>query len=253
MSMKEQLLKGLDPVEFVERDLGLKPFSWQKKFLRSPRKKAILNCSRQAGKSTITACLALWRSLFWPRSRILILAPCQRQSELLLEKIEDLVLNLPSGAIGLKATKESLEFPNGSKIIALPSDDNKVRGFSAVDMIIIDEAARVSYHLYHAVCPMLAVSDGWLILLSTPKGKRGFFYEEWVSDDDTWERVMVPATECPKIPSAFLEYQRENRPEHVFNQEYMCVFSHSDDQYFTDDEIADAISDTCLPLFETSM
>ena len=55
-----------------------------------------------------------------------------------------------------------------------------------------------------AVRPMLAVSQGRLIALSTPAGKRGWFYEAWIGGD-SWHRVKVAATDCPRISQAFLD------------------------------------------------
>ena len=46
-------------------------------------------------------------------------------------------------------------------------------------MLVIDEASRVSDEMYEALRPMLAVGDGDLWMLSTPRGKSGFFYETW--------------------------------------------------------------------------
>ena len=83
----------------------------------------------------------------------------------------------------------SLAFPNGSRIVGLPGNEATVRGFSAVALMLVDEASRVSDDLYRAIRPMLAVSDGTLWLMSTPFGKRGFFYEAWANGGDTWERV----------------------------------------------------------------
>ena len=57
---------------------------------------------------------------------------------------------------------------------------------------------------------MLAVSRGKLWLLSTPHGKRGFFYEMWKAGGRGWMRIRVPATECPRISQRFLA---EERPE----------------------------------------
>ncbi len=73
----------------------------------------------------------------------------------------------------------TLRLENGSRIVSLPGTEGTVRGFSGVALLIVDEASRVDDALYHAVRPMLAVSHGKLVLLSTPWGKRGFFYREW--------------------------------------------------------------------------
>jgi hypothetical protein len=80
---------------------------------------------------------------------------------------------------------------------------------------------------------MLAVSNGSLWLMSTPNGKRGFFWEEWSKGGPQWKRVMVPATECPRISKEFLERERARAwREEWFRQEYMCEFLDSDDGVF---------------------
>jgi hypothetical protein len=38
--------------------------------------------------------------------------------------------------------------------------EDTIRGFSAVSMLVIDEASRVSDEMYEALRPMLAVGDG---------------------------------------------------------------------------------------------
>ena len=82
-----------------------------------------------------------------------------------------------------------------SRVVGLPGNEATVRGFSAVSLLLIDEASRVPDELYHALRPMLAVSDGGLWLMRTPHGKAGFFYEEWERGGPGWERVR--ATGCP--------------------------------------------------------
>ena len=72
----------------------------------------------------------------------------------------------------------SLLFPNGSRIVGLPGTEGTVRGFSAVSLMLIDEASRVDDAMYKALRPMLAVGGGDLWLMSTPCGKRGFFYDD---------------------------------------------------------------------------
>jgi hypothetical protein len=73
----------------------------------------------------------------------------------------------------------SLAFPNGSRIVGLPGTraNGGVRGFSAVSLLMIDKAARIEESMYKALRPMLAVGDGALWIMSTPFGKRGFFYD----------------------------------------------------------------------------
>ena len=99
-----------------------------------------------------------------------------------------------------------------------------MRGFARVHMLVIDEAARVPDDLYRTVRPMLAVSHGRLICLSTPHGRRGFFYEAWMTGGDTWTRIQAPATEIPRITPEFLAEERRELGDSYFRQEYECSF-----------------------------
>jgi len=81
-----------------------------------------------------------------------------------------------------------------------------------------------------------------LVVLSTPYGKRGFFYEEWTEGEE-WERYEVPAPKCPRITQDFLEGERRTTPELWFRQEYFCEFRETEDQLFTFEMIERARDD----------
>ena len=124
-----------------------------------------------------------------------------------------------------------------------------IRGFSAVDLVIEDEAARVSDETYLAIRPMLVVSGDRLILMSTPFGKRGHFFDAWANGGDAWERTEITAGQCPRISDHFLEQERTALGEWRFRQEYFCKFVEGDDQVFLHDAIARAITNQVSPLF----
>src|SRR5204863_2959824 len=130
----------------------------------------------------------------------------------------------------------------GSRILALPGKEASIRGFSAVRLLAIDEAARVPDDLYRAVRPMLAVSGGSLLALSTPFGTRGWWYEAW-EHGEGWQRVKVPATECPRIAPAFLAEEAATLGEWWFSQEYLCEFRDAQDAVFRQQDIAAAFRD----------
>src|SRR5205085_442392 len=83
-------------------------------------------------------------------------------------------------------------------------DPDPWRGYSAPKLIIKDEAAYVSDAMQAALDPMLAVSKGRLIEMSSPNGKRGHFYENWQHGVDL-ERIRIIGRECPRIGPEFLE------------------------------------------------
>src|SRR5215213_10060129 len=174
--LADDLTLALDRVTFA-RALGLEPDPWQEDLLRSTANRTLLNCCRQSGKSTMTGLIALHRALYYPGSLILCLAPALRQSQELFGKVLGFYRDLGRPVSPQGERKLSLELQNGSRIVTLPGTEKTIRGFSGTSVLVLDEAARVEDELYFAVRPMLAVSGGALMMLSTPHGKRGVFYE----------------------------------------------------------------------------
>src|SRR5262249_43928004 len=162
----------------------------QARLLRRSSQRMLLRCCRQAGKSTTGAALALRTALLQPRSLTLLLSPTQRQSGELFRKVCHQYRALGKPVPSVRRTALSLELENGSRVVALPGDEEGVRCFSGVALVVLDEAARVRDELYATVRPMLSTSRGALVCLSTPFGKRGWFFDAWRSDVP-WERVLV--------------------------------------------------------------
>jgi hypothetical protein len=96
---------------------------------------------------------------------------------------------------------------------------------------------------------MLAVSGGRIICLSTPFGKRGFFFHEW-TEGEAWERVRITAEQCPRIPAAFLAEEKQALPESWFRQEYYCEFADAESSVFSYSDVMGAMSASVKPLFE---
>jgi len=180
---------ALDPSGILEAQ-GLTPDTWQRDLLASTSNQILLNCSRQSGKSAVVAAKALHAAIFKPGSLTLLLSPTQRQSGELFRKVLDgyRALGRPIETVG--ETQLKMELTNGSRIICLPGREETIRSFSNVTLLIIDEAARVPEDLYKSVRPMLAVSKGQLIELSTPFGQRGWFFQAWTNPIG-WECVKA--------------------------------------------------------------
>lgn len=241
MSMASDLAIACDPVRLAER-AGLSPDPWQRDVLHSSASRLLLNCSRQSGKSTITSVLAVHTALYDPGALVLLLSPSLRQSQELFRKCLDTyrAVDRPVPPESESALRLTLE--NGSRIVSLPGKEGSIRGFSGVRLLIIDEAARVEDSLYMSVRPMLAVSAGRLIGLSTPFGTRGWWYEAW-RGGEPWERYEIPAAMCPRIPAAFLAEERRNMGEWWYTQEYECRFMEGQTSVFTREEVERAFAE----------
>jgi hypothetical protein len=173
-ALAEDLAMGLDPSLLMSR-ARLIPDRWQQDVLRSDSKRLLLLCSRQSGKSQTCAALALYTAVYQPGSLVLLLSPSLRQSQELFRKVLDVYRVIDATSPPEQESALRLELSNESRIISLPGTETTIRGCSGAALLVIDEASRVADSLYFAVRPMLAVSGGRMVCLSTPFGKRGFF------------------------------------------------------------------------------
>src|SRR5262245_16713650 len=139
------------------RICGLEPDPWQLQVLEGEHRRLLLNCCRQAGKSTVVAVLGLVQAMYFSRSLVLLLSRSLRQSTELFRKVADLHRRIGAPLLERKSAHE-LHLGNGSRVLSLPCSGDTIRGYANVNMLVIDEAARVPDELYRAVRPMLAVS-----------------------------------------------------------------------------------------------
>lgn len=226
-------------VEFAMQ-LGIYPDDWQIQVLASEHPRKILCCGRQTGKSTVAAILALHKALTQPGSVVLVVAPGERQAKLLFSKAASLYRQAGYPLPAHSERKTGLELANGSIIEALPAVERTTRGYS-VDLLVVDEAAAVPDMDYHGILPALIATQGEQVLLSTPRGKRGFFFDLWFSDAE-WQRVMVRSDETPRITEEQLEIFRHTMPEEFFRQEFYCEWLDTDGSLFSYEDIQAALA-----------
>jgi len=247
LNLFKEIAFAASRVAFGEHLLGALD-GWQREILGDEESKRVLMvCSRQAGKSSIAAVAALHRALYHPGSLVLCLAPSLRQSQELMSKILGYYRDLDRPVEAIIEGRLNLELVNGSRIVCLPGTEKTVRGFSGVDLLLLDEAARVDDELYLSVRPMLAVSGGTLMMMSSPFGQRGIFYEAYVSGED-WRRHHVPASQCPRIEKAFLAEERAALGEWWYASEYEAKFEDVPDTLFPAELLQRMVTDEVEPL-----
>ncbi len=109
-----------------------------------------------------------------------------------------------------------------------------IRGLT-VDLRIADEAAYIPEQVWLATNPMMAVSRkkrglGWDILLSTPFGKGGYFYQ--CCSDPDFQQWHISSELCPRIPADFLKKERDRLTRAEYAQEYLGEFVDEFNQFF---------------------
>jgi hypothetical protein len=269
------------------RQAGMEPDPWQVRVATTPGDHLLL-CHRQAGKSTIVAAIALADALAQDEALILLVSRSMRQSTELLRKVKQFFHIVQPMAL-LRDAELGIELANHSRILSLPASEETIVGFSAVTRLILDEAARIPDATYYSVRPMLAMSQGSMLALSSPFGRRGFFYEAWagtqtdeaaldlatverlladlhfpideLSDHgvtgagpvDTrqyeWTKTYLPATHNPRLSKRFLANERRNIPDLWWRQEWMVEFVELGQVVFRYEDLMSMLSGDVAPLY----
>jgi phage FluMu gp28-like protein len=220
--------------------------STQALIVASKAKRIIVNCCRQWGKtSTIAAKVA--SEACTEGGLILIIAPVERQANELFRKAKSAVKAYLKGTVSritfIENNKTSLELSNGARIVALPAKGENIRGFTNPRLVVIDEAAFVKDEDYRSVRPMLS-HGARLIVMSTPFGMRGWFYETWHLKKSTWEKYSVAAADCSHIETGFLDEERVALGPWWYSQEYECQFLDSIGSFFDMDAVREALDES---------
>lgn len=222
MSKPREIAYQVDPVLWVREVLGVTPTPWQETFLRAPRRASILGLTaRQVGKTTTAAWAVAHTMLYSPGSLSVIGCPAQRQSAEAVRRVRDVLVK--AGAKLKSDNVYGLELTNGSRVLALPSSDDSIRGLTVDGWIVADEAARLSDDLIAALRPMRARTQARFAMLSTAWSYTDPFWTAWASDDPSWIRLKATADQPALFPAKFLEEERAALGENRFKREYLGI------------------------------
>lgn len=219
----QALRLAIDPSVILEAQ-GLTPDPWQRTFLLCEDRSILKLCSRGAGKSRSTSAKALHTALFRPKSLVLLISRSQRQSFELFRYVKQGYAAVDRPIPAVRETLSELELENGSRVVCLPSNEETIRGYQGVSLLIEDEAARIPDDLHKSVTPMVAVSKGQQIALTTPWGQRGWFWKAWESSELAARRFKITWDQCPRHTKAFIDRERTEHGDSWVKQEYECSF-----------------------------
>jgi terminase large subunit-like protein len=242
----------LDPA-LILQDAGLTPDPWQADLMRCPDCWTMICATGRCGKTTVAAALILRKMLLEPKQTVLVLSPSEKQSrELYQEHVLEIWRAIGSPLKSSEPMDLRWKLANKSRLIALAENEKTARTYTA-HLVVYDEAARVDKPLYDATTRMLGTTGGRGIALSTPFGRRGWFFDEWTKGKQVepgkeghnlharhWKKIRVVASMCPRLSPEFLAAERASKGDAIYRQEYEAEFLADTSQYFADDDIAAA-------------
>jgi hypothetical protein len=239
VSLAQDFVRAADPPALAEA-MDVRLYPWQRRLLRSRDRRIAVVAPRQGGKTLTLAVKALHQALFAPQTTSLVLSATERQARecfrYVLMGYRRLARPVPSEV----ENRLSLELENGSRVVVVPASPATVRGYAA-DLLAVDECAFVEDQLLEAIFPMLAVTEGQVILASTPNGRRGFFAEVFLGTDPAWTRLKVTVADCTAISPAVVEEFARTYGEDRAREEFGGEFLDSERQAFLSDDVDRAL------------
>lgn len=235
------------PVDFAHAWLQWEPHPGQTRWMLAPhRPTSVLVTGRRWGKSEIVAVQALFRTVFTPRVRIGIVSVTLDQARLAFDVAYNLATAHPILnqyiAKAIETPFPLLRFKNGSEITVRTAAREGIylRGHKFHE-VIIDEADYLSERFINEVVRMtLADVGGRLILISTPRARRGLVYRElqrglagkadiYVQTGPTWEN--------PHINHEYVRSLRERMSEAAWQREVEGCYVDDDAAVFRWEDI----------------
>ena len=222
---------------------------YQDLILNNPSPRICVCISRQMGKSTMAAIKAFHTAYFNPGCLVVVVSATKPQAVELIRKLKELMHNanytdfseyFPSK----KESKSEIELKlgvTGSRIISVPATDAG-RGYAA-DLVIVDEAAFIEngdYIFHQVVEPMTHATKGSIMLLSTPNGKQGFFYDCFKSE--YWDSYQFGWWINPENTKQEMDIKKSTMTSLAFQSEYEAKFTSSKSAYFNPTEVDNAKS-----------
>jgi len=230
--------------ERVEALFNFEPVEpYQTELLDNPAQKKVVNWGRRSGKTVTAGALAADRVLRVPDEDVAILAPYMETAKEMFSEVKDHLEALGMhGVVGVETdNKITWEISNGARLIARTLGSEAQRG-KGPSCIIIDEAAIVAGDtITKIVRPMTITHQNYeLILMSTPRGQQGYYFEKW--NDDNWWSTKATCWDNPYAIESILKEIREEEDDLTWRQEYLAEFVEPGNVYLPTELVA-----PCMP------
>jgi hypothetical protein len=254
----EDLLKCTDPINgphyFLDNffyiqhptkgKLKYEPFEYQKRLIDSyhGNRFNVNLLPRQTGKTTTAGGYLLWYAMFIPDATVLVAAHKFTGAQEIMSRIRYAYELCPDHIrCGVKSyNKQSIEFDNGSRIIAQTTTETTGRGLS-LSLLYADEFAfvepNIAVEFWTSISPTLA-TGGKAIITSTPNSDEDQFaniwkeanhrFDEFGNEQKLGKNGFFPFraywNEHPDRDEAWANEERSRIGEERFRREHDCEF-----------------------------
>lgn len=194
----------------------------------------IVMSARQMGKTTCATIYLLWFAIFNPTKNVAILANKQSTAISIVDDIKKGYEMLPAWMKpGVRKYDQlELKFENESRIFARATSEDAIRGES-ISLLFLDEFAFVPENIAEQfwVSNFPTVSTGGnIIVVSTPNGTAGKFYELWKGSNkpgSVWKPIKIRWDRHPERDEKWKDDMIQSIGKVKFAQEYACSFTGS--------------------------
>jgi hypothetical protein len=254
----EDLLKCTDPTNgphyFLDNffyiqhptkgKLQYEPFEYQRRLIDSyhGNRFNVNLLPRQTGKTTTAAGYLLWYAMFIPDATVLVAAHKFTGAQEIMSRIRYAYELCPNHIrCGVKSyNKQSIEFDNGSRIIAQTTTETTGRGLS-LSLLYADEFAfvepNIAVEFWTSISPTLA-TGGKAIITSTPNSDEDQFaniwkeanyrFDEFGNEQKLGRNGFFPFraywNEHPDRDEKWADEERSRIGEERFRREHDCEF-----------------------------
>ncbi len=238
----EAVQKTTDAVAFATAWLQWEPHPGQSRWLRAPeRPTAILVTGRRWGKTEVAAIQALYYAVFRPQTRQGIVSVTMDQARLAFDFALNMAMRQPLVWALVEKVRETpfpvMRFRHGSEITVRTTAREGIylRGHT-FHRVIVDEADYLSERLIQEVIRMtLADVGGQLVLISTPKARRGLVYRELqraLAGDPTVYAQQGSTFENPHIDHDYIRSLHDRMTEAAWQREVEGLYVDDDAAVF---------------------
>jgi phage FluMu gp28-like protein len=219
---------------------------------RESIKPAIINKSRQIGVTTLLAANAIFKCMYVPGWYHVITSKDDRNAKHVVDMVSRFMWSFPKEIHDVLIESESqveYRFLNGSRIVCMPCNPDAVRGFTP-DEIDADEFAFFNekerdndLRFMAAAVPALSViaktkGTGFIKLVSTPNGKKGYFFQEWFDNDSIFDKIAIHWSRCKRLYGSVEKIKATlPQPRELYFRQEFCNSFEENMQGFIDREL----------------